>query len=111
MLCKKAGAHPDALKYLYQVYNSLEKVINKNYSSFDKNKLLLNEVNNFKNLKAKMFPSVYSSVGLQSVPDNNLKNKPDFSNLPDDIQKEINKYIEKEIASKIQALKIELIKP
>lgn len=110
MLCKKAGAHPDALKYLYQVYNSLEKVINKNYSPFEKNKLILNEVNNFKNLKAKMFPAFYSSVELESLPDNKI-NKPDFSNLPEDIQKEINKYIEKEIASKIQALKNELIKP
>jgi len=107
MLHKKVRAHPDALKFLYQVFNSLEKVTTKNLSTFEKNKMILKEVTNFKNLKARMFPNSYSSVEVQSfVPEQpTAAVKPDFSSLPDDIQKEINDYIEREIAQKIEALK------
>ncbi|GAB6094140.1 hypothetical protein JCM14469_03920 [Desulfatiferula olefinivorans] len=112
MLHKKAGAHPDALKFLYQVFNSLEKVFTKEFSLREKNTLILTEVANFKNLKAKLFPNLYTSVDMNSfVPDVSVKKKkPDFSSLPNEIQKEINDYIEREIAQKIETLKKELIK-
>ena len=110
MLCKKASANQDALKFLYQVFNSLEKAVTRNYSSYEKNKLILTEVNRFKNLKARMFPATYSSIEMKKIPEKQeIDSKLDFSKLPNEIQNEINNYIEREIASKIQALKNDLI--
>ena len=110
MLHKKAGAHPDALKFLYQIFNSLEKIVTKDLSDFEKNKVVLTEIANFKNLKAKMFPDKYKPgtipSGYASVP--GKRKRPDFTNLPSEIQKEINDYIEREISMKIEALKKEL---
>lgn len=112
MLHKKAGAHPEALKFLYQVFNSLEKLFTKDLSLREKNTLILTEVTKFKNLKAKMFPQLYAAVDMNSfipaIPEK--KKKPDFSSLPNEIQKEINDYIEREISNKIESLKKELIK-
>lgn len=109
MLHKKAAAHPDALKFLYQIFNSLEKVITKDLPVVEKNKVSLNEVANFKNLKARMFPDKYSGTFSPTygsgVP---KRKKPDFTNLPSEIQQEINDYIEREITMKIEALKKEL---
>lgn len=113
MLYKKASADPDALKFLYQVFNNLEKVILKNYTTLEKNKMILTEVANFKNLKARMFPDNYTSVDVKSFTHKQTVKpvKPDFSSLPYDIQKEINNYIEREISQKIESLKKELKKP
>lgn len=109
MLHKKASAHPDALKFLYQIFNSLEKVVTKDLSVYEKNKIALNEVSNFKNLKARMFPDRYTQAAAPSYSAVSAKRKrPDFSNLPSEIQKEINDYIEREITMKIEALKKEL---
>lgn len=106
MIHKKAGAHPEALKFLYQVFNSLEKAFVKDISTYDKNRLVLTEVTNFKNLKALMFPDKYSPVESQFVPEiEPKKKKPDFSSLPKEIQKEINEYIEREISMKIDELR------
>ena len=123
MLLKKAQAHPDALRFLYSVYNSLEKAIISDVSILEKNKLIINEVNNFKNLKNKLFPDFYTKKKTQeeiksesadvtseeaSVENINEKNEFDISALSNDMQKGISDYIEKSIAEKLENIKKEL---
>jgi len=127
MLLKKAQAHPDALKFLYSVYNSLEKAIIDGLPLLDKNKLILHEVNHFKNLKNKLFPDFSAKTESKkeendvdknqvdvkidsAVPEDNTikENGFDISALSDDMQKGISEYIEKSIASKLDDIKKEL---
>ena len=107
MFHKRAGADPDALKFLYKIYNSLERVMTTNPSVYEKNKIVLDEITNFKHLKMRMFPGKYAPGRRPRVVEKKTE-KPDFSNLPEDIQREINEYIEHEISLKIDALKKEL---
>lgn len=111
MLTKKARAHPEALKFLYGVYNSLEKALAEGLPLVEKNKMILSEVNNFRSLKKKLFPGFYSDE-VQNVQDNISQvadeqtedGSFDISSLPEDVQNGINQYIEKMIAEKIEAI-------
>ncbi len=118
MLQKKARAHPEALKFLYGVYNSLENALSDGTPLVEKNKLLLGEVNNFKFLKKKLFPGFYPEENEQNIiteteisDDSALDEDEiesvsfDISALPDDIQNGINNYIEEMIAKKIESIK------
>ncbi len=62
ILKKKARSHPDALKFMYGVYNSLKKALSEGVPLVEKNRMILDEVNNFKTLKQKMFPGFYPEV-------------------------------------------------
>ena len=111
MLTKKARAHPDALKFLYGVYDSLEKALSVGLPLVEKNRMILSEVNNFKSLKKKLFPGFYSDE-VQNVQDNvsHAVDKQteeelfDISSLPVDVQNGINQYIEKMISEKIESI-------
>lgn len=111
MLTKKARAHPDALKFLYGVYNSLEKALAEGNPLVEKNRMILNEVNNFKSLKKKLFPGFYSeevenvqSTVSETVVDKTEEESFDISSLPEEVQNGINQYIEKMIAEKIESI-------
>lgn len=128
MLAKKARAHPAALKFLYNVFNSLEKALQSNLPLLEKNKLILQEVQNFKDLKIKLFSDLYKDKDkdkndhnkncivneLDTLDNNSLDNHQedpgtfDISTFPDEIQRGINEYIEKSISEKIDAIKKEL---
>ncbi len=118
MLKKKARAHPEALKFLYGVYNSLENALSDGIPLVEKNKLILAEVNNFKFLKKKLFPGFYPEENEESIitetespsddssfeKDEIKSDSFDISALPDHIQKDVNKYIEKMISKKIDSI-------
>lgn len=59
VLKKKVRSHPDALKFMSGVYSSLKNALSEGIPLVEKNKLILDEVNNFKILKKKMFPGFY----------------------------------------------------
>lgn len=106
MLYKKSNANPDVLKFLYNSFNCIEKIVINDLSKFDKNLLIIKETEKFKQLKASMFPNKYKNP----VPElndnlNNGKKKINFKSLPEEIQNEINDYIENEINAKINELK------
>lgn len=117
MLKKKARAHPDALKFLYSVYNSLEKALKDDVPLVEKNKMILAEVNNFKSLKKKLFPGFYSKASEENImresggtverSSDKTKSETasfDISSLPEDVQNGVNDYIEKMIAKKIESM-------
>ncbi len=111
MLSKKARAHPDALKFLYGVYNSLEKALSVGLPLVEKNKMILTEVNNFRCLKQKLFPGFYSdevhnvqSTVSAAVDDQTEDAAFDISSLPEDVQSGINHYIDKMITEKTEAV-------
>lgn len=128
MLTKKAHAHPDALKFLYSVYNSLEKAIIADIPILDKNRLILSEVNHFKRLKHKLFPNftpdseeleahlneknIQDETGSQGESDDDdlAYEAPSFdmSSLPEDVQRGVSEFIEKSIAEKLENIKKEL---
>ena len=59
ILKKKARAHPSALQFMYSVYGSLNRALSSGIPLVEKNRLILDEINNFKILKKKMFPGFY----------------------------------------------------
>lgn len=106
MLHKKSNANPDVLKFLYNSFNCIEKVIIDELTVFNKNLLILKETEKFKQLKASMFPNKYNDfIPISDQRGNNKKKKMTFKSLPEEIQNEINDYIENEINSKINELK------
>lgn len=103
MIYKKSNANPDVLKFLYNSFNCIEKIFSQNLDIYNKNLLIIKETEKFKRLKATMFPEKYgeSDINLK-IKKKNLIN---FKELPEEIQKEINDYIENEIKAKINELK------
>lgn len=103
MICKKSNANPDVLKFLYNSFNCIEKIFNQNLDLYNKNLLIIKETEKFKRLKETMFPKKYK----ENEQENNVKKKNliNFKELPVEIQKEINDYIENEIKAKINELK------
>lgn len=105
MLHKKSNANPDVLKFLYNSFNCIEKIVINDLTIFDKNLLIIKETEKFKQLKASMFPNKYKNSMTDNDNINNGKKKINFKSLPEEIQKEINDYIENEINAKINELK------
>lgn len=102
MIYKKSNANPDVLKFLYSSFNCIEKIFNQKLDQYNKNLLIIKETEKFKRLKATMFPNKYNENDQNLKKKNNLIN---FKELPIEIQKEINDYIENEIKAKINELK------
>lgn len=102
MIYKKSNANPDVLKFLYNSFNCIEKIFNQNLDLYNKNLLIIKETEKFKRLKETMFPQKYKELDLKKTKKKNLIN---FKELPVEIQKEINDYIENEIKAKINELK------
>lgn len=102
MIYKKSNANPDVLKFLYNSFNCIEKIFNQNLDLYNKNLLIIKETEKFKRLKETMFPQKYKENDPKKEKKKNLIN---FKELPADIQKEINDYIENEIKAKINELK------
>jgi len=107
MLYKKSNANPDVLKFLYNSFNCIEKIIVDDLSVFNKNLLIIKETEKFKQLKATIFPnkSKKNVSNLKNLINVNEKKKMNFKSLPEEIQNEINDYIENEINAKINELK------
>lgn len=103
MLYKKSNANPDVLKFLYNSFNCIEKIVINDLTIFDKNLLIIKETEKFKQLKSSMFPNKYKNSTNEF--NDNGKKKINFKSLPEEIQKEINDYIENEINAKINELK------
>jgi len=105
MLYKKSNANPDVLKFLYNSFNCIEKIVINDLTIFDKNLLIIKETEKFKQLKSSMFPNKYKNSKNDFNDNINGKKKINFKSLPEEIQKEINDYIENEINAKINELK------
>lgn len=106
VIYKKSNANPDVLKFLYNSFNDVEKISEKFLSQYEKNILLLNEVLKFKKMKLNLYPNKNDNIILSDK--NSDKKKINFKQLPEDIQNEINSYIEKEIKHKIDEIKVKL---
>jgi hypothetical protein len=107
MLYKKSNANPDVLKFLYNSFNCIEKIIVDDLSVFNKNLLIIKETEKFKQLKSTIFPNKCKKTASDICKNNNIneKKKMNFKSLPEEIQNEINDYIENEINAKINELK------
>lgn len=107
MLYKKSNANPDVLKFLYNSFNCIEKIILDDLTVFNKNLLIIKETEKFKQLKSSIFPNKCKNIDRVICKSNNIneKKKMNFKSLPEEIQNEINDYIENEINAKINELK------
>ncbi len=110
MLYKQSNANPDVLKFLYNSFGCIEKIISEKMTEYDRNLLILKETEKFKQLKSTIFPKTNNKAANNSFENVDEKKKMTFKSLPEEIQKEINDYIENEINAKINELKKRLNK-
>ncbi|MBS4058327.1 MAG: hypothetical protein KGZ82_13500, partial [Bacteroidales bacterium] len=82
MLYKKSNANPDVLKFLYNSFNCIEKIVINDLTIFDKNLLIIKETEKFKQLKSSMFPNKYKNSKNDFNDNINGKKKINFKSLP-----------------------------